>query len=82
MDQPMRIVLLMEMAAPYGGCHFEKPFQTIRVVLLIANGAPSPYVGCHFLGRIVFRVGRPFKFLRNILVHPERSPDLVVRLVL
>ena len=37
---PIRIVLLITNGSPpYGGCHFEKPFQPMRVVLLNANGS-------------------------------------------
>ena len=34
------LFFLLQMAAPYVGCHFEKPFQPIRVFLLTANGGP------------------------------------------
>ena len=35
----------------------------------------SPYVGCHFGGRTVFRVGRWIKFIHDVSRrYPERSP--------
>ena len=61
----------------YGCCHFEKPFQLIRVVLLIANS------GCHFQGRTVFTVGRRPMFLHDDSeMYLECSPDIVHPLVI
>ena len=58
---PIRIVLLIANDSPYGGSHFENPFQPTRVVLLIENGCPLWRLT--FSRQNSFRLGRRIKFL-------------------
>ena len=65
------------MAAQYGGHHFDKSFQPIRVVLLIANGG-HPMEAAIFKAELHSEKGGESNFsATHPRQYPEHSPGVV-----